>query len=474
MDFLGPDYQELLPKLEIYKDNHESLLQELIDCEPRASIALYPEPALVAARVPEPPQLAKTSTVPDDADGTAVGAAPDDDDGKEKKRILSKDAPKDKGKGKGKAKARAAAAASLTSESSKSKKKETNEAAGGNNEKDNSKKSEEDIDMEYTPSLPQKVDEDASATTAFPTKPGPGSNLHDDDIVLISETTSEGNESVPTEVPQLESKPSHNLGGDDDLLPQPKHLDIYFALYIWTNLAVGSYLDALSIAKRYRTSHLFKTSPLVHFSVRAALAFEPATYSHSLEAFLTPIPVPAPDIESELRATQRAAGLVDYTSIYSLQDLYSWDTHDEPPVVSSGGTIAEAEESFQLGLKISTLVQEAIVKFRKNTYKRIVASFGAIRPATLITYLGLAPGLTAQEIVDTLDKGREELGETSAGKWQIKDGEANGNAVLVPPSAQTVAASRATKSDSLKSEEKKAQMQDLINAATHLEQRLGI
>ncbi|VVT47091.1 uncharacterized protein SAPINGB_P001538 [Magnusiomyces paraingens] len=253
--------------------------------------------------------------------------------------------------------------------------------------------------------------------------------------------------------------------------PRHPELDLYFALYIWVYLALGEYLNAVSIVKRYGLdAPLFVASPLVVASARAARLFDPQTYAHTLaqqkehrNLETTLLDDKKADIKAKFDETKRVAALWDYSKIYALREAYAWDEdikEDKTEDTNANGNGA---------VTVGKLVDEALAKFRRTVHGRIVSSFGTIRPATVVTYLGLRDvGDESGEAV--LAALKRELGDEAKG-WTMKstEGSYGVTELLVPPvqiprpqqNARTTA-------------EKRAQMQELISAATHLEQRLGV
>lgn len=518
MDFLGPDYKDLLKNLHLYQDQPLKLLDQLVQCEPRASLDIYPSS-----------KVSKDQTRPQSSQKNAkseVTIVTTDEKGKKHK--------KDSNTTKGDSKEVETKDTDLSvtkntnSITNKSPKSDTNEdkklkGKGAQNKIDHEQDDNnittsppiDDVEMISPPG--EKVSESASKEKK---NHDLGVNLHKD----------KGKSAAAPDTTKSPSSSSQSVTE-----PFPEGLESYISLYIWTLLSFEKFLEAKSIAKRYAKTPIFEKSPIVVASVVAATNFSDS-FSSSLAYYSTPSairivkelidkaglkdfeinlsdndnndggndsplsfsflplqydgtssekePISEADSYKKIRELHIASGSPSYRFIYSLNRIFPWDN----TVV--GGS-----------LTLSALVSRTLDRFQLKTYEKIKKSFTVIRLGTLKYYLGLPSEWTSLE---TLEFFKTTLKEK--GLWKIKPtGTQNNNEeekskevdekssssstnssftttttitnkedliLLIPPSPSLQQKSKRKSSSSSKSSEINSKLQALVNAASHLEQKI--
>lgn len=376
MDFLGPSYIDLINRLSTLDDeNAANILDQLIECEPRANIDLYPSEVNVVR------ELAPVS-------GILPGNPKDD----------------------------------------------TTVAKEEEEPKDKSSRAQSASDIDMDTGSANSESEPVSKGPSSPVEPRP----EQQDTVISKEVQKD---------PEASSSSTNAL-------------ETYFALYIWSFLSKGQYLDAAAIVKRYRDSFLFSSpqDTIITISARAAALFSNA-YPATLARFAGST---KPDIKGKKAENLgtinsiRAIGLVpNYSLIYSFNDAFPWA---EP---SKGGHPI-----------LHQLVALSLEKFQAQTYNRIITSFEAIRLSTLRYYLAVPDSWTAGETITFFEERLKE-----SGKWTVKppktleDGKGadDENVILIPPRLQQGKKLNTSKKSKDSVDES---LQSLIKAATHLEQQL--
>lgn len=250
-------------------------------------------------------------------------------------------------------------------------------------------------------------------------------------------------------------------------------LELYFSLYIWTLIAVGKYLDATGLVKRYHETELFRKSPIVTQSAKAALKFN-QTYVPLLINYLQEIEdssadkedsegaVPEPNYQwidklSVPSPSSQGLSVSSYSSIYELNAAYPWADQEQ------GGSP-----------NLDQVVSVALDNFQKITYERIKKFFIAIRMDTLKYFLGLPKEWELEQILQFF-KNSNSIKETD--EWKVQkqeevdddvmkdDNDDVSSVILIPPKPQEIEKGPVTK---------KSDFQQLINAAIHLEKKVAI
>lgn len=249
-------------------------------------------------------------------------------------------------------------------------------------------------------------------------------------------------------------------------------LELYFSLYIWTLIAVGKYLDATGLVKRYHKTELFRKSPIIIQSAKAAFRFN-QTYVPSLINYLR-------EIDPSLVEKEEDSDDAESKSIHQWVDRLSVPPSSQGLSISSYNLVYELNAAYPWSdekqggsSNLDQVVAVALDNFQKLTYERIKNTFTAIRIDTLKYFLGLPKEWNLNRTLQFFkDSGIKETGEWKVQKLEDFDDEVMkddddevSSVVLIPPQSPERKPESVTK---------KSSFQELVNAAIHLEKKVAI